>query len=219
MPAITDFTQKLVTRDYYYGSSWGGGGARWAFFAIFLIVVAVMVLGAIRVNKKRTAQGIQPIYGTRWMTPPSYLQSQGQYNQPTRTEPGMPNAYVPTYTQTANDGDMGYYAADGTFHPNPNAKGPAFPDNVHQRLTTNADGQPILDFNNSGNTVVNDEHDLDFTRPTGPPPSSRINRNNTTGSVSAEERPDHPPPSANGNTTGTSSTVYERPDHPPPSAR
>ncbi|KAM9910697.1 hypothetical protein OXX69_004231 [Metschnikowia pulcherrima] len=192
MPALHNLNHRLMARAYY-GGDWTGG-ARWAFFAIFLVVILICVIGTIRVNKNRSRQGIQPIYGTRWMTPPSYYQSQGQYNQPTRRDPDMPNAYVPTYTETANADDMGYYAADGTFHPNPNAKGPAFPENAHQRTTSNADGQPIQNLNNTGATVA-DEEDHDFTRPSGPPPgSSGVTRDNTSSSAGVYERPDHPPP-------------------------
>ncbi|GEQ67943.1 hypothetical protein JCM33374_g1609 [Metschnikowia sp. JCM 33374] len=219
MPTLIDIQNRLAKRDYY-SSNWTGG-ARWAFFAIFLVVIALCVIGTLRVNKNRSRQGAQPIYGTRWMTPPSYFQSQGQYNQPTRRDPDMPNAYVPTYTATANADDMGYYAPDGTYHANPNAKGPAFPENAHQRTTSNSDGHPLQTFDQAGARVVADE-DLDFTRPTGPPPSSSaVNRSNTTGSELESERPDHPPPpsssTANRNNTTGSGSAFERPNHPPPS--
>lgn len=161
-------------RDYYIGSEWGGG-ARWAFFAIFLVLIIIVIVGTLRINRKRTRQGIQPIFGTRWMTPPSYLQSQGQYNQPTRRDPDMPHAYVPTYSERANDNDMGYYDASGMFHPNPNAKGPLLPDAVHQRSTSNADGIPLADYDHTGQSApgtVTDEYDDLFRRPSHPPAMS-----------------------------------------------
>ena len=99
-------------------------------FAIFVILIIIVLLGTLRVNKKRARQGLQPVYGTRWMTPPSYGQSQHQYDQPDhRRDPDLPSAYVPTYTATANEYDMGYYDANGVFHANPNAKSP----NNHQK--------------------------------------------------------------------------------------
>lgn len=74
------------------------------------------------------------------MTPPSYYQSQNQYNQPTRRESDMPNVYVPTYTERAGEYDMGYYDNEGNFHPNPNAKDPTVPPQAYQGHTSSGDG-------------------------------------------------------------------------------
>lgn len=185
-----------LKRDYLYSNSWGGG-ARWAFFAIFLVLIVIVVVGTLRINKARSRQGSQPIYGTRWMTPPSYLQSQGQYNQPTRRDPDMPNAYVPTYTERANEDDMGYYDPNGTFHPNPNAKGPMVPEPAHQRSYSNTDGIPLNEYNQTGETgrvTVSDDHDDFYRRPTGPPPQ----RSETGASETVYERPSNPPPGHQG---------------------
>lgn len=132
-------------RDDFDGGSWTGG-ARWAFFAIFAVLIIVVVIGTLRVNRNRARLGHEPIYGTRWMTPPLYLQLQGQYNQPTRRDPDMPNVYVPTYTAHANEYDMGYYDAQGNFVANPNAKDPAFPEQAHQRTHEVGDGVPASDL-------------------------------------------------------------------------
>lgn len=190
MPSLSKLEERL-----FYEGDWSGG-ARWAFFAIFIILILIVVIGTLRINKARSRQGIEPMYGTRWMTPPSYYQSQDQYNQPTRRDPDMPNVYVPTYTETANDTDMGYYDAYGNFHANPNSKGPAFPELTHQRTTSNADGIPLTELNNTGGGTVNDEHDdLFYRRPSGPPPPT--NTSNLTGSTHAiYERPNNPPPGA-----------------------
>lgn len=150
---------RLHVRDDFYNSGNWSGGARWAFFAIFIVLIIIVILGTLRINRARTRQGIQPIYGTRWMTPPSYYQSQGQYNQPTRREPDMPNVYVPTYTEHAGEYDMGYYDNQGNFHPNPNAKGPTFPPDSHARDIDGLDGIPI---SNSFQQSINDE---DISRP------------------------------------------------------
>lgn len=191
--AILRFQDTLqFKRDQYYGD-WSGG-ARWAFFAIFIVLIIIVVFGTLRINRSRTRQGIQPLYGTRWMTPPSYLQSQNQYNQPTRRDPDLPNAYVPTYTETANDNDMGYYGPDGVFHANPNAKGPMMPEPAHQRTTSSTDGVPLTDMNeaaNTGATTVSDEDDDDlYRRPQGQPPTSSASTNAET----VYERPSGPPP-------------------------
>lgn len=134
---------KLQARDDFYNSGNWSGGARWAFFAIFIVLIIIVILGTLRINRARSRQGIQPIYGTRWMTPPSYYQSQDQYNQPTRREPDMPNVYVPTYTEHAGEYDMGYYDNQGVFHPNPNAKDPTIPPPSHTRTGSGMDGVPI----------------------------------------------------------------------------
>lgn len=160
----------LQTRSYYTGD-WSGG-ARWAFFAIFIVLILIVVVGTLRINRARSRQGIEPIYGTRWMTPPSYFQSQDQYNQPTRRDPDVPNVYVPAYTATANDTDMGFYDAQGNFHANPNSKGPAYPEASHPRSTSNADGIPLDNYNHTGTGTLTDEHDdMFYRRPSGPPPA------------------------------------------------
>lgn len=176
-------------RYYSYGSDWSGG-ARWAFFAIFIVLIIIVVFGTMRINRARTRQGRDPIYGTRWMTPPSYFQSQDQYNQPTRGDPDMPNAYVPTYTETANDNDMGYYDQAGNFHENPNAKGPLMPEQAHQRTTSYADGVPLSDYNAGSPGAAVSDHDAFYRRPSGQPPAV--------------------------STTGDSDPVYQPPPGPPP---
>lgn len=162
--------KNLNPRDIYGGSDWSGG-ARWAFFGIFLVLIIVLMIGTLKINRNRARQGISPIYGTRWMTPPSYFQSQGQYNQPTSGEVDMPNVYVPTYTATANDNDMGYYDAQGNFHANPNSKGPELPESAHRRTTTNSDGIPLNNVEVGGEPDENSA--TSFQRPSHPPPSHR----------------------------------------------
>lgn len=189
MPALLHISD-MEKRYYYSSGSWGGGGARWAFFAIFIAVIIIVILGTFRANKKRTARGVGPIYGTRWMTPPSYLQSQNQYNQPNGRDGDLPSAYVPTYTARATEYDMGYYDESGNFHSNPNAKssmpGMSESDNVtapeqaHQRTTSTSDGAPLsngaplnggitfTDENHAGQRNSEDSLDL-YRRPHGAP--------------------------------------------------
>lgn len=84
------------------------------------------------------------------MTPPSYIQSQGQYNQPNQNlrDPDVPTNYVPAYTAEATDYDMGYYDNTGKFHANPHAKSSMpsdvpIPENAHRRQTSMADAAPV----------------------------------------------------------------------------
>ncbi|CCG25672.1 hypothetical protein CORT_0C02960 [Candida orthopsilosis Co 90-125] len=204
---ISDSIISLHERDWdddYWSNS---GGARWAFFAIFVVLIIIVVLGTIRVNKKRAQHGEQPIYGTRWLTPPSYRQSQTQYHQPDHVrDPDLPSAYVPTYTATANEFDMGYYDSNGNFHPNPNAKSALpHPPQTHQRTGsaisshTNTGATPLsstLDHVNESDRPAHEGHNgddddlTDISRPAGPPPTR-----NTNTSLSGVVRPEGPPPS------------------------
>lgn len=146
-----------------YGDGWSdSGGARWAFFGVFIVLVIIVVIGTLRVNKRRSRQGIQPIYGTRWLTPPSYRQSERVYNN--RNDLDVPTNYVPTYSEQAGDTDMGYYDNEGNFHPNPNAKSP-IPE-VHVRSTSLSEGVPLttipnINNNNNNNNNNNDDDDDD----------------------------------------------------------
>lgn len=179
MPAVRSDDYNLIKRFYY--TSGDGNGARWAFFAILIVLIIIFILGTIRVNKGRARRGNQPIYGTRWMTPPSYLQSQGQYDHNSAGQ----NAYVPTYTATANDNDLGYYDPNGNFHSNPNTKAPQVPEAAHYRSTSN----PGYSSETGGNApVVSDESSV-FRRPSGPPPNGGSSSNDN-----LFQRPNYPPP-------------------------
>lgn len=200
----------LKKRDWGYGTWSGSGGARWAFFAIFIILIILIVVGTIRVNKKRSQRGAQPIYGTRWMTPPSYVQSQHQqYHDPQVNN----QTYVPTYTATANEYDMGYYDNNGNFHANPNAKSeyannPTFPDSAHHREPQPPAQQagpisPSIPVVSDEHTDLYNESTIDdiYRRPSGPP--------NTTGTFT---RPEGPPPfEGSSGTLGTSLSESKTP--------
>lgn len=175
--------EEIVERSIDKRDLWSSNeGARWAFFAIFIAIILLAMIGMIRVNKKRGSNGLQPIYGTRWMTPPSYIQSQSQYNQPRRRDEGMPDSYVPTYSEQANDQDMGYYDNNGTFHANPNAKMSTpfqfnndssvvdHPNPTHTRSSTNADGIPINEL--PTHDEISEDDLGNISRPLGPPPRS-----------------------------------------------
>lgn len=174
----------LNKRDWGSSSWTGSGGARWAFFAVFIVLILIVVLGTIKVNKRRSKQGIQPLYGTRWMTPPSYVQSQTQYNQPNTRDPDMPTNYVPAYSAEATEYDMGYYDNSGKFHANPNAKSQTpvdvlqasdveYPPSAHQRLTSMGTGAPVGRIPTLHEETEDDDRaNLDdmYRPPPGPPP-------------------------------------------------
>lgn len=91
---------------------------KWAYFGIVIGIVGftllVAVLGIFLSNIKRIRSGRRPVYGTSWLTPPSYWQSQRDYNTNRGEEP---TEYVPTYSEQPNeDVDLGYYDERGEFH-------------------------------------------------------------------------------------------------------
>lgn len=92
--------------------------SRWVVGGIFIGIIVGGILIAIVVlfvgNTKRIGSGRQPIYGTSWLTPPSYWQSQRDYNTNRGEEP---TECVPTYTKKPNeDIDLGFYDERGEFH-------------------------------------------------------------------------------------------------------
>ncbi|SCU80485.1 LAME_0B03378g1_1 [Lachancea meyersii CBS 8951] len=97
--------------DYCYGLSCGNEWvwARWVLLVFFLVAIASLALTAIKINGRRVRLGQRPIIGTAWFTPPSYRQSERQYRSGTQD-------YVPPYTETANENDLGYYDNQGAFH-------------------------------------------------------------------------------------------------------
>lgn len=108
---------KFVTS--YYGSSsssWQSG--RWILFVLFVAAIVLILLSTFLANRRRQRMGRAPIRGTAWLTPPSYRQSQQQY---TGTVQQRTDDYVPEYTETANEHDLGYYDERGEFHPNDKA--------------------------------------------------------------------------------------------------
>jgi len=113
---------------YCNSSSWIWG--RWILFVLFIIALLCVVFAAIRINKRRGQQGREPIRGTAWITPPSYIQSQNQNNGIQQQQQQQP--YVPPYSEEANDNDAGYYDSQGVFHPNLKAQEVAAMQNTPQ---------------------------------------------------------------------------------------
>ncbi|EDO18076.1 hypothetical protein Kpol_1045p63 [Vanderwaltozyma polyspora DSM 70294] len=103
--------------DYWGSSSWVWG--RWILFVIFLVFLVASLFLTGRVNRRRRMMGQAPIRGTAWLTPPSYRQSERDYNA---TTSGTVEDYVPKYTETSNADDLGYYDERGEFHANDKAE-------------------------------------------------------------------------------------------------
>lgn len=91
---------------------------RWIYGGILLGLVGIflflLIVGAFCTNVKRLKTGRQPVYGTSWLTPPSYWQSQHDY---TTNRGEEPDEYVPTYSEVPNENvDLGFYDDRGEFH-------------------------------------------------------------------------------------------------------
>lgn len=122
-PIKRDAVRVLYMRDenddfgYWGSSSWVWG--RWILFVIFVVFILAIGVCTARVNRRRRTLGQAPIRGTAWMTPPSYRQSQRQYNG---SAGRVVEDFVPQYTETANEQDLGYYDEHGEFHLNSKAE-------------------------------------------------------------------------------------------------
>ncbi|CAI1908412.1 hypothetical protein SEUBUCD650_0D02360 [Saccharomyces eubayanus] len=102
----------IIEDDPFSSSSWKWG--RWIFFIFFVIAILILLFSAAKVNRRRRIMGQAPIRGTAWLTPPTYRQSERNYNGTQRCV----EDYVPEYTETTNENDLGFYDERGEFHPN-----------------------------------------------------------------------------------------------------
>lgn len=154
----------VVTDNFDSSSGWLWG--RWILFVIFVICIIAVGLGTARINRRRRAMGEAPIRGTAWMTPPSYRQSQRQYNGPEGSED-----YVPQYTATANDQDLGYYDEHGEFHLNAKAEAQAPPTLTRETVS---DSSESLERPRAAVTrdSYSEDFDQEFRRYVPPPPPS-----------------------------------------------
>lgn len=185
---------------FFYYDNDSNNGARWAFFAFFILLLLIFIFSTLRVNKRRLRRGVKPITGTAWMTPPSYYQSQTQYNEP------LNSTNVPPYSENTLPNDAGYYDRLGNFVANPNYQ----------------PQQPPKSANGVHNDYTGD--DMDFTRPSAPPPSHSRNPTGT----SLNTAPDYGfNADFSNNNNNNSSTVdddvelndFTRPSGPPPTHR
>ncbi|QLL34441.1 hypothetical protein HG536_0G03030 [Torulaspora globosa] len=154
----------VVTDNFDSSSGWIWG--RWILFVIFVICIIAVGLGTARINRRRRTMGQAPILGTAWMTPPSYRQSQRHYNGPVEGS----EDYVPQYTATANDQDLGYYDEHGEFHLNSKAEAQAPPAMTGETVS---DSSESLERPRAAVTRDSYSSDLDqdFRRYVPPPPS------------------------------------------------
>lgn len=160
--------------DNNSSGSWVWG--RWILFVLFVLGILIVLISTARLNKRRTSQGRAPVRGTAWFTPPSYIQSQHQYNRTNRPA----EDYVPEYTAETNENDLGYYDERGEFHSNINAKHVAppslkesFRESSHSRIPSVSPSGPQSIVETVGT----------FTRPTfiEPPAHTRVNNTDDLG--------------------------------------
>lgn len=184
----------ILDKRYYYttdddnsgitsSSTWIWG--RWIMLALLVGMLAVFTLMTMTANRRRASRGQAPIYGTAWLTPPSYRQSQAAYNQSSVVRD---QENVPMYTERANENDLGYYDNQGVFHKNekvayPAPNGPPPPTGVFNNGNRSTDSPPVIsdetgDYLQAPESAYlrpNDDIDLEFRRPSQP----NIRRNNT----------------------------------------
>lgn len=150
----------IYARDSYdggIGNSESWQWARWTLFLICILAVVLFIVSILGLNRKRSQVGIAPIRGTGWITPPSYRQSQREYN---RRGNGNDGDYVPQYTATANENDLGYYDDNGEFHLN--SKADLYP-------------PPALEETNEGGRSNDSASEVSLERPANAVTRSRRN--------------------------------------------
>lgn len=145
--------------DDYWGWGFGGSGwydyGRWILLAVIIGVFVISFLLIQRVSCRRARHGQSPIAGTAWMVPPSYYQSQQQYQQNEEDA-------VPMYKQEAGLGDAGHFDANGNFVPYTGDYSKAHDADSHIQPPPSAyaGAQPA------------ESPEDDYAPPPGPPPSS-----------------------------------------------
>ncbi|EDO19299.1 hypothetical protein Kpol_1036p42 [Vanderwaltozyma polyspora DSM 70294] len=122
------------------GSGWEWG--RWILFALFGLALIVFLISTLLINRRRSQTGRAPIRGTAWLTPPTYRQSQREYNG---NSGRVVEDFVPTYTEKANTEDLGHFNQRGEFIPNEEAEYVAPPvlDSEMNRQPMNGHDQSI----------------------------------------------------------------------------
>lgn len=121
------------------------------------------------------------------MTPPSYYQSQQQYNQPMNASGPSDATYVPPYSESAQPYDAGYYDQNGVFHSNKNMEADAavpLPEAVHHAKGPGSGNDLPFYFGGQQNSQqgTSTSYSGGFQRPNGAPPGVNF------------ERPSGPPP-------------------------
>ncbi|GAV51637.1 hypothetical protein ZYGR_0AF01080 [Zygosaccharomyces rouxii] len=116
---IIERSELIYARDFYDDDNGSWTWARWSLFAIFVLAIVIFIVSIFGLNRRRRQAGRAPIRGTAWITPPSYRQSQREHDRRNDSD------YVPQYTATANENDLGYYDENGEFHLN--SKGELYP--------------------------------------------------------------------------------------------
>lgn len=158
MYMIRDTNTTNSNDDSYYSTYNPWKWQKWSLFAIFVVLLFLLVVATLRANYNRIRQGRQPIRGTSWLTPPSYQQSEREYNHDDGVHVDRHNnrrqreENIPTYTEELGEEDLGFYDADGVFHENVKGKlisppdiepgtsfGPTYPADENNHVETDDD--------------------------------------------------------------------------------
>ncbi|AAS52690.1 AER006Wp [Eremothecium gossypii ATCC 10895] len=130
----------------------------WAIFTVWIIALLLCIF---LVNLRRRRRGLQPIMGTAWLAPPSYGQSQRQYNMPPVDPAAVP---VPEYTTHPNANiDLGYYDNEGKFHPADSSLPKPPPAATANTVPSSYTSAP-----------VREQFDAEYERPAGAPPGAQV---------------------------------------------
>lgn len=164
---------------------------KWSLFAIFIVLMVLLVAATLRTNYNRIRHGRQPIRGTAWLTPPSYQQSEREYNHDDGVHVGRHNnrrqreENIPAYTEEVGEEDLGFYDANGVFHENVKGKMMSPPD-----ITTGAITAPLYEEEGAGHIETDGESVFGLERPEHTASRQRIrsyynNTHNTGNTVEA----------------------------------
>lgn len=163
----------LEKRYFYWGcfencnSGWYSYG-RWILMGCLIALGIAMLVFVRWFSGQKVRHGQQPLPMTGWMVPPSYYQSQQQYNQPTNGD----GPALPLYNQQPGADDAGYYDSHGNF--------------ISKQETDNFPPAHMRPDNTQTSTEAEGDAAGYYRPPPGPPP--------TTGDNYAP--PSGPPPAA-----------------------
>lgn len=195
------------------------GYAYFGFVALAIVLIMFFICAA---NSRRIKRGQNP-YISQYLSPPSYIESQGNPQ-------GQQQENVPMYYQSANPNqDAGYYDANGNFVPSNKPLSPTnnagYNSNVQQAYIPNDNSENMFyQQNTTGSTPVQN-----YTRPAGPPPGRPVAETSSDGVAAAAGTAGTATAGGSGKNSApipeqppafddvVNSNNYSRPDGPPPS--
>lgn len=152
--------------DSYYSTYNPWKWQKWSLFAIFVVLLVLLVVATLRANYNRIREGRQPIRGTSWLTPPSYQQSEREYNHDDGVHVDRHNnrrqreENIPTYTEEVGEEDLGFYDANGVFHENIKGKLVSPPD-----IETGTPSAPVNPPGENNHVETDDDSLFGIERP------------------------------------------------------